>query len=420
MYNWACSSYFQMASSVLKLCTHDFTMEKKKNGSRTEFPKQEPCTYLRNYNSSFLLIKSHKIGSNLEIPNSQWPHPCLQPKQLFHGKRATAHAGMQTAGTPYWNLLPENSAINIWKNWSKCFYFYHTPSLLSYNVLRIKGIWQKTKKTENCELGSRITAQSLVWPSAWWYYFLYRILIQVLCCTVQIFSQEELLNGIIRQLLQEESLENEETNVSPCSSTSKTRSISKANILLSLQQVLSLQHRRYFLGMSHLTWDPTPAQGPAAINLWAATKHHKYPRGQGWDPEPRFLILEKESWKMVTNNTTFLQQHLLSALSHSQRKILRGTSKCPCPDQVHQELPPGQDTEQGSASSKAVGVLGLHPITLTALPHCFPPSHLLLVSYSEMAELLWSSPPPPLMLTQHLPAARDAVSRAGTQSVTVE
>lgn len=171
------------------------------NGSKTEFPKQEPCKYLRNYNTSLLLIKSHGIGSNLEIPNSQWPHLCLQPKQLFHGKTATAHAGIQTAGTPYWNLLPENPAINIWKNWSKCFYFYHIPSSLSYNVLCIKGIWQKTKKTENCELGSRLTAQSLVWPSVWWYCFLHRILIRVLCCTVQIFPQEELLNSIIRQLL---------------------------------------------------------------------------------------------------------------------------------------------------------------------------------------------------------------------------
>lgn len=96
------------------------------NGSKTGFSKQEPCKYLRNYNTSFLLIKSLGIASNLEIPNSQWLHPCLQPKQLFHGKRATAHAGIQTAGTPHWNLLPKNPAINIWKNWSKCFYFYHT------------------------------------------------------------------------------------------------------------------------------------------------------------------------------------------------------------------------------------------------------------------------------------------------------
>lgn len=186
------------------------------NGSKTEFPKQEPCKYLRNYNTSFLLIKSHRIGSNLEIPNSQWPHPCLQSKQFFHGKRATAHAGIQTAGTPYWNLLPENPAINIWKNWNKCFYFYHMPSFLSFKILCIKGIWQKTKKKkDNCELGSKLTAQSLVWPSVWWYCCLYRILIQVLCCTVQILSQEELLNSIIRQLSQEESLENQKTNVSP-------------------------------------------------------------------------------------------------------------------------------------------------------------------------------------------------------------
>lgn len=66
---------------------------------------------------------------------------------------------------------------------------------------------------------------------------------------------------------------------------SKSRSISKANILLSLQQVLSLHHRHYFLDMSHLTWDPTCIQGPAAINLWAVINRHKYPRGQGWDPE---------------------------------------------------------------------------------------------------------------------------------------
>lgn len=83
-------------------------------------------------------------------------------------------------------------------------------------------------------------------------------------------------------------------------------------------------------------------------------------------------MLKKESWKLITDNATFLQQHLLSTLSHPQRKILRSTSKCSCPDQVHQQLSPGQDMEQGSANSEAVGALGLHPITLTALPHCFP------------------------------------------------
>lgn len=76
---------------------------------------------------------------------------------------------------------------------------------------------------------------------------------------------------------------------------------------------------------------------------------------------------------MVTNNATFLQQLPSTAQCFiSQRKILRGTSRCTCPNQVHQELSPGQDKEQGSANSEAVGALGLHPIMLTALPHCFP------------------------------------------------
>lgn len=87
---------------------------------------------------------------------------------------------------------------------------------------------------------------------------------------------------------------------------------------------------------------------------------------------PGSWFLRRRKCKLVTSNATFLQQHLLSALSHLQRKMLRGTSKCSCPNQAHQELSPGQDTEQGSANSEAVGVLGLHPITLTALPHCFP------------------------------------------------
>lgn len=240
-----------------------------------------------------------------DTKHSQWFHPCLQPKQLFHGKRATAHAGIQTVGTSYWNLLPENPAINIWKNWSKCFYFYHTPSFLSYNVLCIKGIWQKTKKkTKNCELRSRITAQSLAWPSVWWHCFLCRILIQVLCCTVQILLQKELLNSIIRQLIGGQP----GRSGNKCVSTflSYTTSISKANILLSLQQVLSLHHRHYFLAMSHLTWDPTPVQGPAAMNLWAILSHHKYPRDRAGIQSHSFLMLEKESWMMVTNNATFL------------------------------------------------------------------------------------------------------------------
>lgn len=106
------------------------------------------------------------------------------------------------------------------------------------------------------------------------------------------------------------------------------------------------------------------------MNLWAVINHHKYPRGQDWDAESQ--VPDSGVGKLVINNVIFLQQHLLSALSHLQREMLRGTSKCTCPNQVHQELSPGQDTEQGSANSEAVGVLGLHPITLTALPHCFP------------------------------------------------
>lgn len=46
--------------------------------------------------------------------------------------------------------------------------------------------------------------------------------------------------------------------------------------------------------LSHLTWDPTPVQGPAAINLWAVINHHKYPREQDGMQSPRFLILEKK------------------------------------------------------------------------------------------------------------------------------
>lgn len=47
-------------------------------------------------------------------------------------------------------------------------------------------------------------------------------------------------------------------------------------------------------------------QGPAAMNLWAILSHHKYPRDRAGIQSHSFLMLEKESWMMVTNNATFL------------------------------------------------------------------------------------------------------------------
>lgn len=169
--------------------------------------------------------------------------------------------------------------------------------------------------------------------------------------------------------------------------------------------------------MSHLSWDPTPAQGPAAMNLWGVMNHHKYPRGLGCDAEP--LMLEKESWKLVTDNVTFLQ-HLLSALSHLQRKILRGTCKHPALTKSTRSSLLGRTQSRVLSTERQWVCQDFIPPCWQLCLIVSPCNHLLLVPYSQMAELLWSSPPPPLMLTQHLPAARDAASRAGTLSVTVE
>lgn len=91
----------------------------------------------------------------------------------------------------------------------------------------------------------------------------------------------------------------------------------------------------------------------------------------------RFLMLEKKSGKLVTNDDAFLQQHLLGAsflpfTKEGPQRYLQAYLPCHPPSSLSQELLPGQDADQGFDNSKAVGALGLLPITLTALPHCFP------------------------------------------------
>lgn len=139
-------------------------------------------------------------------------------------------------------------------------------------------------KTENHELGARITEQALAFLSVWRYFFLYRILVQVLFCTVEIIHaitfESFLFFGKRSSCIA--------LSGSSCMRTvwkvrrqtsrflSKTRSISKASIFLFwLHQVPTLLHRRYFLGMSHLNWDATPVRGSAATNLWAIVNCHR-------------------------------------------------------------------------------------------------------------------------------------------------
>lgn len=140
-----------------------------------------------------------------------------------------------------------------------------------------------------------------------------------------------------------------------------------------------------------------------------------YPRRQGWDLEPQML---DNSCKLITDNTTF-QQRLLRAFSCLQQKVLRGASNCTC-SMIH-------------LVCLKTSFLGSMPTTARQWVHSdsfpshwqlclivFPCSHLLLASYSQTADLLWSSPPPSFVLTQHLPAAWDAGSQAGILSITVE
>lgn len=87
--------------------------------------------------------------------------------------------------------------------------------------------------------------------------------------------KKELLYSTIRQLLYEGSLEGQETELQ----VAKTRSICKNDIFLVwLQQILSLLHRCYFLGTSHLKWDPTALQGSVTTNLWSTVNHHQLPK----------------------------------------------------------------------------------------------------------------------------------------------
>jgi len=166
-------------------------------------------------------------------------------------------------------------------------------------------------------------------------HFLHRILIQVVCCTVRI------LHAIIFKPFL---CFGKRSSCIALSGSSYMRTawkvrrllVSKANISPFSLQVLPLLHRPCFLGMSHLNRDPTAIQGSAAMNLRAIANHHQLPQAdRAGIQNHRFLMLEKKSCKRLTNNATFLQQRLLSAFSHLQRKVLRGTSKCTCPASLH-------------------------------------------------------------------------------------
>lgn len=154
------------------------------------------------------------------------------------------------------------------------------------------------------------------------------------CDYTQAFSlcwKKVLLYSTTRQLLHED----RQTSTF----LSKTRRISKARIFLVwLQQVLSLLHRRIFLGMSHLTWDPTPARGSAATKLCTIVHCHQLPKetGLGCRTTGSWCLRRKAaSWSPTMMHSS---NNICSALpsSHLQRKALRGTSKRTYPAILHQ------------------------------------------------------------------------------------
>lgn len=180
----------------------------------------------------------------------------------------------------------------------------------------------------------------------WWYFSLYRILVQVVCCKVQIIHAttfKPFLSFGKRSsciVLSGSSFMRTAWEVRRQISRflSKTRRISKASIFLfSLQHVLSLLHRYCFLGMSHLNWDPYTCLRLRCHESRGRSEPPLTTQGdRAGIQNHRLLMLEKKSCKLVTNNAAFLQPRLLSTFSRLQRKVLKGTSKCTRPANLHQ------------------------------------------------------------------------------------
>lgn len=118
------------------------------------------------------------------------------------------------------SLLPKVQPLTYGETGAQASIFitHHLFQVIVFHALQ--GIWQNR---QTCELGSQIPEQTLAFPSVWRYFFsLYRILIQVVPCTVWIIwaitfepllSKKKLLYSTIRQLFHEGSLESQDTGL---------------------------------------------------------------------------------------------------------------------------------------------------------------------------------------------------------------
>lgn len=101
-----------------------------------------------------------------------------------------------------------------------------------------------------------------------------------------------------------------------------------------------------------------------------------YLRRQSWDPEPQAPEAGLETLRVghqqchISPPTS--TQRFVPFTNEGPQRYLQACLPCHPPSSLSQELFLGQDADQGFDSSEAVGALGLLPITLTALPHCFP------------------------------------------------
>lgn len=156
------------------------------------------------------------------------------------------------------------------------------------------------------------------------------------------------------------------------------------------------------------------------MNHWATVNHHQLPKETQLGPTTTgsWCLRKAPSWSPAISHFNNIRSALSSFTKEGPSKYLQ--VHLPYHLQVCLELFPGQDADQGFDNSKAVGALGHLPPRWQLCLIVSPCSHLLLMSYSQTADLPWSSPPPSSMLPQHLPAARDAGSRAGILSVIVE
>lgn len=107
------------------------------------------------------------------------------------------------------------------------------------------------------------------------------------------------------------------------------------------------------------------------MNLWAIVHHQRLPKETGLGCGTRDALEEKLQVDHQRHISAASAQSFLPFTSEGAQRRLKLYLPYD-PARLSQDLFPGQHADQGFDNSEAVGALGLLPITLTALPHCFP------------------------------------------------